>query len=62
MVLFPYWFVEQRCRRKAQDPWVLETKAFLKFLAYEDPQLESSDVSLIALHLDRYIRSAQSRD
>lgn len=56
VVLFPGWFVEQK-PGTPRDVWVLNEKAFPKFLAHEPNVLALEDVKLAAFHLARYIRT-----
>jgi hypothetical protein len=55
VVVFPGWFVEQRPPR--EPVWVLEPKMLPGFIEHEPLTLTSSDVSLAAFHLSRYVRA-----
>lgn len=59
VVLFPGWFVKNQNMPK--DIWVLNPKAFPKFLQNERDQIPMEDVYLISYHLKRYIRTATSQ-
>jgi len=56
VVLFPGWFVEGGGNRQGKM-WVLEPRAFRKFLDAEKGKLPSGDVSLASYHLSGHIRS-----
>lgn len=58
VVLFPGWFVKNN-RDGFKDLWVLEPKAFTKFLANEKVELAPEDVSLAAFHLSQFIRGQE---
>lgn len=46
VVLFPGWFVERKCTD--EDVWVLEPKAFTKWIANDGAVLDPSQVKLLA--------------
>jgi nuclease-like protein len=54
VVLFPGWFVEQK-PGTAREVWVLNEKAFPKFLAREATTLAAEDAKLAAFHLAQYV-------
>jgi Nuclease-related domain len=56
VVLFPGWFVAQKRPRKPSDPWVLEPKAFVKWLERERVQLTDEQIALASAHLSLYLR------
>lgn len=56
VVLFPGWFVEGEGNRK-NEIWVLEPKAFKKFVESKQKILDETDVRLASYHLSRHIRS-----
>ena len=56
VVLFPGWWVERMDRATKDIAWVLPHTALPKWLEHESSKLTSDEVSMIALHLDRYIR------
>lgn len=56
-VLFPEWWVDPAPERVRRDVWVLEPKAFPKFLQREAPKLSAADVQLVTTNLSQYIRS-----
>jgi hypothetical protein len=58
VVLFPGWFVKNS-RESFKDLWVLEPKAFTKFLANEDVELAPEDIALVAFHLSQFIRGQE---
>jgi hypothetical protein len=63
-VVFPGWFVEpmsERWKSDASLPWILEPKALPSFIKNEPEQLQMTDVSLVAFHLSRYVRTMQER-
>lgn len=57
VVLFLGWFVEQK-QGATREVWVLNEKAFPKFLANEANVLSAEDVKLVAFHLAQYIRAS----
>jgi Nuclease-related domain len=58
VVLFPNWFIEQKCRVDKADPWVLEPKAFLKWAQREARALTDEEVAMASFHLSRIIKTA----
>jgi hypothetical protein len=60
VVLFPGWYVVNE-RQSFDGVWVLEPKAFKKFVVKEPIRVSESDVNLLAHHLSLHIR-AQARD
>lgn len=56
VVLFPGWFVDGEGNRQG-NMWVLEPKAFRKFVEAQQVKLPDEDVALASYHLSRYIRS-----
>lgn len=59
VVLFPGWYVEPLEPAMKERLWVLEPKAFLKWIGYEPIRLPSEDVALAAFHLSRIVHAAQ---
>lgn len=57
VVLFPEWWVDPAPENVRRDVWVLEPKAFPKFLRHETPKLSAADVQLAATNLSQYIVS-----
>jgi len=57
VVLFPGWFVEGAGNKKGKL-WVLEPKAFRKFVDAQKVILQDEDVNLASYHLSRHIRNA----
>ncbi len=62
VVLFPGWHIEQKCPRKAKDPWVLEPKAFLRWLERERAVLTDEQIALASVHLSLHIRRDRSAE
>jgi hypothetical protein len=60
VVLFPGWYVEGEGNKKGEI-WVLEPKAFRKFLDRQMVKLSAEDVSLASYHLSRHIRTSWQR-
>ncbi len=58
VVLFPGWFVEGEGNKKGKM-WVLEPKAFRKFLDRQQAVLSPEEVSLASYNLSRHIRGTQ---
>lgn len=57
VVLFPGWFVDGEGNKKGKL-WVLEPKAFRKFIDVQAVKLSADDVSLASYHLSRHIRTS----
>lgn len=55
VVLFPGWFVEKQPR--GANTWVLNPKAFAKFVSNEPVKLAPEQVRLLSAALARYIRT-----
>lgn len=58
VVLFPGWYVKQS-PGSTKELWVLNEKAFTKFLANERHVLKPEEVSLVSEHLSLYIRAKE---
>lgn len=58
VVLFPGWFVRQS-PGSTRELWVLNEKAFKKFLANEKAVLAPEEISLASEHLSLYIQARQ---
>ncbi len=56
VVLIPGWWIESG-ERAHKEVWVLEPKAFPKFLEGQPQRLDSGDVHLVGYHLSRYVRT-----
>ena len=56
VVLFPGWWVEPMDRGTKDIAWVLAHKALPKWIQHEPIKFTPEEVSMIAFHLDRYIR------
>ena len=61
VVLFPGWFIETTAKGRSSDAWVLEPKAFAKFLANEREIIPATDMHLVKSRIDRHIRSTNTR-
>ena len=57
VVLFPGWFVQGNGNNQGKM-WVLEPKAFRKFLDRQTVKLSLEDVKLASYHLSRHIRKS----
>jgi Nuclease-related domain len=57
VVLFPGWFIEQTKEGSTREVWVLNPKAFPKFLSNEPAVLDVESVSQASLHLSRVVRT-----
>ncbi len=55
VVLYPGWFVERQ--PKGVEVWVLNEKAFIKFLKHEKRRLTNEDVALFSSALETYVRT-----
>ncbi|MFT6883522.1 MAG: hypothetical protein ACJAVY_002327 [Marinoscillum sp.] len=58
VVLFPGWFIEPTAESKQSDVWVLNPKALPAFIANSQKRMSVEDVSLVAYHLSRFVRTA----
>lgn len=58
VVLFPGWYIESSKAAKASEVWVLNPKALPSFMKNREVQLAPDKVSMIALHLSRFIRTS----
>jgi hypothetical protein len=58
VVLFPGWFIEPTAESKQSDVWVLNPKALPAFISNSQKRLSGEDVSLVAYHLSRFVRTA----
>ena len=56
VVLVPGWFIDSSTQ-KDWSTWVLEPKAFPKWLKDDPATLSPEDVQMAAYHLSRYVRS-----
>lgn len=59
VVLYPGWFIESR--KRDANIWVLEPKAFPKYLKNERQILENNEVNDISFQLSRYIRASEEK-
>ncbi len=57
VILFPGWYVEGEGNKKGKI-WVLEPKAFKKFVDRQTVKLSADDVALASYHLSRHIRTS----
>ena len=60
VVLFPGWFIQTTVRLKPSDAWVLEPKAFAKFLANEREIIPATDMHLIKSRIAQHVRASNS--
>jgi len=58
VVLFPGWYVDKV--KTTDDVWVLNPKALPVFVKNEPIKLKDEEVHLIAYHLSRYVRTANT--
>lgn len=59
VVLFPEWYVEAQPR--GVETWVLNEKAFVKFVENEPERLSKEDVFRLAAALGRYVRDQEEK-
>jgi hypothetical protein len=59
VVLFPGWFVKQG-PGSTKEMWVLNEKAFKKFLANERVILAPEEISLVSEHLTLYVQAREN--
>lgn len=59
VVLFPGWYVKQG-PGSTKEMWVLNEKAFKKFLANERAVLAPEEISLASEHLTLYVQAKES--
>jgi hypothetical protein len=57
VLVFPGWYVQPTVEARSSEVWVLNPKALPTFIANSNLQLSAEDVSLIAYHLSRYVRT-----
>ena len=57
VIVFPGWFAEPTSDAKSSDIWVLNPKGLPTFIANSKEKMAAEDMSLVAFHLSRYIRS-----
>ena len=60
VVLFPGWYIEQKAG-SLREIWVLEPKAFLKFLENEPDVLSAEEIKMAGGHLSRFIRAQEKK-
>ena len=59
VVLFPGWFIEQAKDGSTRDIWILNPKAFPKFLDNEPAVLNAEAINQASLHLSRIVRTTE---
>lgn len=59
VLLFPGWSIDQKCPRMAADPWVLDTKAFLKMVERAQALLNEEQIALASFHLWQKMEGAR---
>jgi len=57
VIVFPGWFSEPTSDAKSSDIWVLNPKGLPTFIANSKEKMAPEDMSMVAFHLSRYIRS-----
>lgn len=57
VVLYPGWYISKQ--PKGAEVWVLNPKNLPAFLEHEDKALSAPDISLVAYHLSRHVRSSE---
>jgi hypothetical protein len=57
VVLFPGWYIDKSPAGKRSPVWVLNPKAFPKFIEKSSVSLTKEEVAMCSFHLDRYVRS-----
>ena len=57
VIVFPGWFAEPTSDAKSSDIWVLNPKGLPTFIANSKEKMAAEDMSLVAFHLSRYVRS-----
>lgn len=58
VVVFPGWYIDQKAS-SFREIWVLEPKAFLKFLEKEPSVLSAEEIKMASGHLSRFIRTQE---
>lgn len=58
VVVFPGWYIEHKAG-SLREIWVLEPKAFLKFLEKEPSVLSLEEIKMASGHLSRFIRAQE---
>lgn len=59
VVLFPGWYVERAGTQKGNEAWVLNPKAFRKWVEGKKSTLRPDMVSCASAHLGRYLRALE---
>ena len=59
-MLFPGWYVKQG-PGSTKEMWVLNEKAFKKFLANERAVLAPEEISLASEHLTLYVQAKENK-
>ena len=50
------WFDEPTSEAKSSEVWVLNPRALPAFIGHGKDQLSTEEVSMISVHLSRYVR------
>ena len=58
VVVFPGWYIQPTAEAKGSNVWVLNPKALPAFISNSRETLKPDEVSMCALHLDKYIRAS----
>ena len=57
IVVFPGWYIESTSDVKSSEVWVLNPKALPTYISNSKDQLSAEEISMVAFHLSRYVRS-----
>nr|WP_152417627.1 nuclease-related domain-containing protein [Methylophaga lonarensis] len=57
VIVFPGWYAEPTSEAKSSDVWVLNPKGLPTFIANSKEKMTAEEISLVAFHLSRYVRS-----
>lgn len=61
VVVFPGWYIELTPEAKRSNVWVLNPKALPDFIGNNREILKLDEVSMCALHLDKYVRASWTK-
>lgn len=60
VVVFPGWYIQQSKKANKSDVWVLNPKALSTYIENQRTILSHEEVTLVAYHLSRYIRTKEA--
>ncbi len=57
VVVFPGWYIESTSEAKSSEVWVLNPRVLPAFIGNSKEHLSAEEISMVAFHLSRYVRS-----